>query len=392
MIETGFKFDFFLSFIILFISLIIYGRNVSENKRLNPLKGKIYWKYSLLPFLLYTLIEGLRYGRGRDYLWYKYQYENILSPVVDQEFLFTQISRIFHFIEIPYWGLFMLYAFTWIFCSSVLFSKIPHIAKWGIPLFFLATVGGMESMIRQFFALSFLLPTLYYIPQKKWKPCIILCFISIFIHSASLITIVLYIGIFLIFKREIKLWISIPLYLFFCYVWDISNIGFIADILSLVNLGGNKLASYTENADHWFSADAINIEEYARGAFAKFAATCFELSIFVLGYLSIKKDKYKDIHTIFFYNLFVIGAISYQAVFLFEILRRIFDPLFITWALVTAHIFSTYRFNTKYSLHIKCMQIMILFYILSYFIIKNRVQMPSQMFTWDIGSYTKIIQ
>lgn len=391
MIETGFKFDFLLSFIILFISLIIYGRYVSKNIRLNPIKRKIYWKYSLFPLILYTLIEGLRYGRGRDYLWYKYQYENILSPVVNQEYLFTLISKTFHFIGFPYWTLFMLYAFTWIYCSSFLFSKIPHYAKWGIPLFFLATVGGMESMIRQFFALAFLLPTLYYIPQKKWIPCIILILISISIHTASLITFILFVGVFLIFKSEIKLWISIPLYLFFCYVWDISNIGFIADILSLVNLGGNKLASYTENADLWFSADAVNTEEFARGAFAKFAATCFELSIFILGYLSIKKEKYKNIHAIFFYNLFVIGAISYQAVFTLEILRRIFDPLFIIWGIVVAHIFTKYRLNSKYPLYIKGMQIIIVFYIISYFIIKNRLLIPSQMFIWDIGNYTKII-
>ena len=53
MIETGFKFDFLLSFIILFISLIIYGRYVSKNRRLNPIKRKIYWKYSLFPLILY---------------------------------------------------------------------------------------------------------------------------------------------------------------------------------------------------------------------------------------------------------------------------------------------------------------------------------------------------
>ena len=187
------------------------------------------------------------------------------------------------------------------------------------------------------------------------------------------------------------MWISIPLYLFFCYVWDISNIGFIADILSLVNLGENKLAGYTENADLWFSADGVNMETFARGAFGKFATTCFELSIFILGYLSIKKEIYKNIHAIFFYNLFVIGAISYQAVFTLEILRRIFDPLFIIWGLVVAYIFTKYRFNSKYPLYIKGMQIIILFYIISYFIIKNRLLIPSQMFIWDIGNYTKII-
>ena len=85
MIETGFKFDFLISFIILFISLIVYGRYVFQNRRLSSTKRKIYWKYSLFPLILYTLIEGLRYGRGRDYLWYKYQYENILTPVVNQD-------------------------------------------------------------------------------------------------------------------------------------------------------------------------------------------------------------------------------------------------------------------------------------------------------------------
>lgn len=218
MIETGLKIDYILSFLLLFFSLIIYGKYVTQNQRLKEPQRRISLKYSFFPFLLYTLVEGLRYARGRDYIWYKYQYENILSPVVDQEYLFTFISKTFYIIGIPYWGLFMLYAFTWIYFSSFLFSKTPFIAKWGVPLFFLATVGSMESMIRQFFALAFLLPTLYYIPRKQWKPCIILGAISIFIHSASLITLVLFIGIFFLFKYKNR--ILLPSQMF---IWDIGN-------------------------------------------------------------------------------------------------------------------------------------------------------------------------
>lgn len=393
MIETGFKLDFFITFIFLLISFIKVGKFITKHQNNLSRNNALYWQHCLSTLFLFTIIEGLRYGRGRDYIWYKDQYESILTPLVNQEPIFTLISKSCYFIGIPYWGMFSIYAFTWVGFTFLLFKHNKYLAAWGLPLFFLGSVWNMEAMIRQSFALAFLLPLLNYIPQKQWKKCFILVVISSLIHTASIITAFLFFSIYIIFKKEIKLWISIPIYLFFAYIWDISNINAITDIIGIINLGTNKLASYTENADNWFSSDAINTEEFARGAFAKLAATIFELSIFILGYLSIQKEKGQAFlkKNIFIYNIFVIGSIGLQSVFTLEILRRIFDPLYIMWSLVTANIFYCYQKKTK-NIGILLLKVAIIIYIISYFIIKYRILFPSQMFIWDIGNYNKIIQ
>ena len=393
MIETGFKLDFFITFIILLVSFIRVGQLISKHQNRLSRNNALYWRHCFSTLFLFTIIEGLRYGRGRDYIWYKEQYESILTPLVDQEPIFTLISKSCYLIGVPYWGMFLIYAFTWVMFTFVLFKHNKYLAAWGLPLFFLGSVWNMEAMIRQTFALAFLLPLLNYIPQKQWKKCFILVVIASLIHTASIITAFLFFSIYIIFKKEIKLWISIPMYLFFAYVWDISNIDAVTNIIGLINLGTNKLASYTENADKWFSGDAINAEEFARGAFAKLAATIFELSIFILGYLSLQKEKGQPIirKNIFIYNIFVIGTIGLQSVFTLEILRRIFDPLYIMWSLVAANIFYCYQKKTR-NIGILLLQVAIIVYIISYFIIKYRILFPSQMFIWDIGDYTKIVQ
>lgn len=388
MIETGGKLDYLLTFILLLFWFIYKGIYVKQNRLQLDAHKDLYWIKCFSLIVLYAIIEGLRYGRGRDYVWYKYQYENVLNPVVEQEYLFMLLNKGLAYLDFPYWGIFVVYAIIWIVLSLFFLSKYKYNANWLFVLFFLATVGHTESLIRQFLAIAFLLPFINLLIERKYKSCFCCGIIAIFIHSSSVITIFLYVTIYWLLKKPINLFISISAYLFFSYVWDISKINIITDYVAMIDLGTNRLASYTENADRWFSDEAINAEEFARGGLAKLSATIFEISTIILGKKSIEQlpHKYRK-SAIFFYNTFIIGAICYQAVFTLEIMRRIFDPLYIFWSMVVANILFCYPFKKVDNLNLFCLKALILIYVISYFVIKNRLLISSQMFVWDVGNY-----
>ena len=391
MIETGIKFDFCILFTILFVIFIYAGRHISANSaKIN--NSKSYWHYSFLAIIFYSLIVGLRYARGRDYLWYKFQYENVLNPPVEQEPLFMLFNKIFYFLDFPYWLVFIIYSLIWIYLFFLFFKHFQYLGTWGVPMLFLSSVGFTETAIRQAVAMAFVLPVITSLFEKKWKNACVWSLISILIHTASAITIFLILFVFFFIKRKINVWIAILAYLFFAYIWDVSNIDIIANYISLIDLGSNKMNSYIENSDKWFSSDGINIEEYQQGGFAKFALALFSISVFYLGSKSIDRlSSGKKDNSIFFYNIFIIASIATQAFFMLEILRRMFVSLYIFWAMVVASIFYVYPIKKKKSIRITVIEFIILFYIFSYFIIKNRYLLPSQMFVWDIGEYTHII-
>ena len=190
MIETGIKFDFCILFTILFVIFIYAGRHISANSaKIN--NSKSYWHYSFLAIILYSLIVGLRYARGRDYLWYKFQYENVLNPPVEQEPLFMLFNKIFYFLDFPYWLVFIIYSLIWIYLFFLFFKHFQYLGTWGVPMLFLSSVGFTETAIRQAVAMAFVLPVITSLFEKKWKNACVWSLISILIHTASAITIFL---------------------------------------------------------------------------------------------------------------------------------------------------------------------------------------------------------
>ena len=165
MIETGIKFDFCILFTILFVIFIYAGRHISANSaKIN--NSKSYWHYSFLAIIFYSLIVGLRYARGRDYLWYKFQYENVLNPPVEQEPLFMLFNKIFYFLDFPYWLVFIIYSLIWIYLFFLFFKHFQYLGTWGVPMLFLSSVGFTETAIRQAVAMAFVLPVITSLFEK----------------------------------------------------------------------------------------------------------------------------------------------------------------------------------------------------------------------------------
>ena len=91
--ETGIRIDYVLLLILLFLIFIIYSRLV-VSKEEKSIYERNYWLYAIIPIIAFSLIEGLRYARGVDYIGYVYTYLQSLDPKVENEPLFLSLIHI----------------------------------------------------------------------------------------------------------------------------------------------------------------------------------------------------------------------------------------------------------------------------------------------------------
>ena len=305
-----------LLFLLLFIVYAFWGKN-NANK-----SGVAFWQAAIIPILLFVFITGSRYGWGNDYLWYRLQFEDV--EFIRDQIVFKWLNQFLNFIGLNYVGGFMVYAFIFITCAFVFLRSYGESSMYMYCFLVPAILVSSTSTIRQGVGLAFIFLALEFFNQRKWLLMAFVTLIAFQIHSATILTLLPMLGIFFFLKKPIYLWFSIPLYLFFTFVFDTEKIGFMADILGQIELGNTKFQNYVDRSDRWFGAEAAN-ESYEQGTFALIIMSLFNISLFYLGYLALKVRENKQV--LFIYNSVVLGATMMRAVFFYEILRRIARPL-----------------------------------------------------------------
>ena len=111
--ETGIRIDYVLLLILLFLIFIIYSRLV-VSKEEKSIYERNYWLYAIIPIIAFSLIEGLRYARGVDYIGYVYTYLQSLDPKVENEPLFMLLNKGMLLMDFPYCIAFVVYSLFWI--------------------------------------------------------------------------------------------------------------------------------------------------------------------------------------------------------------------------------------------------------------------------------------
>jgi hypothetical protein len=317
-------------FLILFTGFIIWGKYGSSTK--NEVN---YWMYSLLPILTYSVITGSRYGWGPDYLAYKIRLETALT--YDEEQLgFKWINQTIKLLNIDYVGGFIIYSL--IFMTSC-FILIRSYRKASVYMYYFvipATLLFVTNAIRQGLALSFVFLGLYFLNKKNWFGIVLSVFVGYSIHSSILVTVVIIGAVYLLIKKPIHWIISIPLYLFFTFLFDPARIGFISEYISKYVSFDNSFQSYIDQSDIWFGEEAAT-DIYEQNLFALLTSSLFYISIIYLGYVALKFRSHP--HIVYIYNLVVIGIVMYRVVFTFEILRRIAEPLVMLYFIVLGYAF-----------------------------------------------------
>ena len=281
-----FSFDFVYDTLNIFLLWIMYwvGSQVSKRKH--------YWRYCLLIILFFTLIEGVRYGRGVDYMHYVDVYKYDLE---DNQILFTSLNRFLRSLGVSADYAFMVYAFPFIIGSLVMLKPLKKYACYMFPLFLMSIISIHEAFIRQVLALSFcfmyirlLNEEINAIINRKISINKIICLISLVlvaysIHSVTILAIFV-VTVLMVFIKKPLPWIyTVPLLLLGKFVISKSfDFSYLNDLLSFLGSSSDKFAGYTEDADRWFSAEGMN-DAYTRNGAIEFLETFGCCALLYLG-------------------------------------------------------------------------------------------------------------
>lgn len=375
------KLDYIFLSTLLYVLFGIYGYKASRKNKINFYKN--YWLTVFIPIIFYTLIEGLRYDRGVDYLYYMQRYVSFSKTYLEEPTYFDLFNFGINSMGIPFYGAFIIYSFIFTTCVLFFLKDYREVAHYSFILFLTATLAFSENFISQFFAFSFVFIALKYILRDDWIKFFIFSLIAVLFHSSSAF-ILLIIVLLKIYNKPFNLYLTLSFYVFASLFFEMDNINLLTPYLGIINLGeGNHIQSYFNNTDIWFSKDAIN-SIYKQNVITKTANFLFDVSILICGrqLLYNYKNRKKEQSLVLFYNLFAVGAILFQAFFQIELMRRIAIEMYLFWFIVVAYILYYFQKKRKISPFFKCMLIIILSYIISIYF-KYVFLVQDSLFVWD---------
>lgn len=162
---------------ILLIYFFIAGWLFYKNKNIS------YWPIVLPAMIFYSIMEGLRWKRGTDYM---YNY-NIAKTITNSgDILYDSIAKFLYTNGAPFYVFFILISFTLIFS---LFYFIEPYKKAFIPTIILVygfTMQQSENLMRQYFAISLMLICIRYFIERKYIIALIFYILAFLSHSSVL--------------------------------------------------------------------------------------------------------------------------------------------------------------------------------------------------------------
>lgn len=331
--------DHILLYCLFFIVLFIFSSK--SNKRKTPIN---FWNSAIITILLFIIIEGCRYGRGADYLSYKYRFEHI--DIFEPQKLYLFINQLLNFVGADYVGAFMAYSLVFIVGTFYFIRKSfeKKEAKWMYFFAIISMLFRFESFPKQYLGLPFILCAIPNLFNEKWLKAIVFVVIGLNIHSGLTFFVVAIVGAYFMLKKTLsaKVWLIL---LFIVYY--ILPTGYLADfftsILQSLNLGSilmsDHITSYVENADRWLGTDSI-IESSKQSFLTKTLQFLFESSIIILSSLSLSIKNNQKI--LAFHNITLIGFIFFRMFHGFEIFARLFGQLYIFWFILLGYALYVY--------------------------------------------------
>ena len=340
--------------------------------------------FIVFPIIVYSLIEGLRYGRGNDYFEYKFLYENALSVFnhndENYEYLFTLINYILRGANIPYYGAFIVYSFLTLFFIVLGLRKlsISGICKYALPLFLIATLFQSENIVRQTISFSMCFAAICYFIRGSKITYFVLIALSLGFHNSAIIVFLVSLLLFCVKGKLPPLKLVIILYMI-SWIVGRSILPKFSQIFTVIPLPV-KYERFTYNTDFWFSGEEI-VTQFSTITMAR--SIINSIGILVLGYYIFKKYKKQDLYI--FLNLFIVGAIFNQFTIGVQLLTRI-TTLFYNFQFIVLGLILYYFFKyekLKRNWHTLLVAIVCINQLYNYFIpIFNSA--AGAMFIWDL--------
>lgn len=308
-----------IDFILLYIFLFALFYAISQIRQ--GFLDRNYWQVMLPILLSFTLVIGLRYGWGNDYMSYKYRFEH---PYHDEDPFFGSINGLLGKMGFNYVGAFLTYALM-LCWGGFLYLKSYKNNKYMLALFLPAIFYSATFMIRQGFATSFLFFGFYYLRKRKFLWAGLFLLLAVKTHTGILTVMLLPILFGIIQKwydKPLPYKIVIPVYVVIALAQDASSAWFASHMSDafafLENFG--KFSSYSDRSDYWFGEEGIS-DIYVQSVFTKYITVAYEASVLYLSALALKYRR--EGRVVVFYNTVVVGMFIMRIGFLLEIIHRI---------------------------------------------------------------------
>ena len=341
---------------------------------------KKYWSYAIYPMLVFTFVEGLRWGRGIDWNHYYYEYLYFKNGVpTDFEPLFSLIWGLFAKLGLPYWCVISFSSFLFIFSVFYFFEKFKTYLPIALPFYVFFAFMSAENLIRWYTALSFLFIAFRLIFEKKYTKFFIAFACGTMCHYA----VVLFLPFFLIAlyqKRCLHFAIVIILDIALIIAFDPQFLGRFAKIFDYAILFTDKFARYSVDAEGWLDGSSQSADAIRRLPIVALV-TSIPLLIFTrYGYMRAKKNK----SWVPLYNFFTLGLFAKAVSSGLELASRysyLFEPFF---GLFCAHAIIYLKIKNKGMLEYLFLFIGIVYlaYKMYYFCRPTEIE-KTMLYAWD---------
>lgn len=336
-------FDYTLINLVLLIVFICAGINVAKGTRKFP--------GVLTCILTFSIVLGVRFGRGLDYVHYIHVFNYDLEPT---QVAFTYFNKFLKLFSVSHFAIFFFYALFFITAGLQLVKKFRELDKYLFPFFLIAFICYVEFVIRQSFSFSFvflyIIQLYQYTSKKKGKylvfasVCVILAYS---IHSANLIEIFFITIIYALSRFNFSWKMLVFFYLFSKYfIANMFDFSWLNRIVNFMPNLDSKFVVYTDNANQWFSESAIE-SKYARNYFISILETFANCLLIVLtkkalsraSSLNLQIMQNLELMIVLFY-CFVFGSCFLQMFHNIELFRRLFNPLYYFWCFPLSFVLS----------------------------------------------------
>lgn len=317
----------------------------------------------------FILIEGLRYGRGRDYFHYGNLYLHYKTEGSHQP-LYQLFQSILHEIDftlsfLPYGALFIAISTLFIICFFKFGKLFEKHSKYFFILGILATQYIFEWTIRQGMSFALILVSLYFFENKSNKKALLFIVLGLCMHYGNIFyVLVISLCYYLFSQRPISLKISLPLLFFGTFLSDASStLPYVQIFVSNLNLSflGEGFSHYTTDINRWFSETSI-LEDMQRGILTTIITTLFYASIIIIGYYNHKKYN----RWVYLYNACVISLLIYVPFYLIEIISRIVFPATVLWFIPVALCFHNIPYKQA-PMFLRISYITLIIYLFAYY-------------------------
>lgn len=309
--------DHIILYLILFGASFLWSKANSSNRK----------QLGVIFATLFVFVIGSRTW-GPDYSWYHYKvdYPNDIETKED-EIGFQWLNAVIRCIGLNGDGAFYIYAIILMIGIVSIINSYKENGKYMCLLVIPAVMLETSIHIRQGVAFGFALISLYFLKKGKRLYAILFAFIAFNIHKIIIVLFLFYFICFLLSKKKVPIYIIIVIYTIATFIPQVINPDNFTQYLDVIQIGG-KYDNYINNSDKWLSQDANNAE-WQQSTIALILSFLYDISMFYITNLYLKKQENKEIRTLFY--LFVIGAIFVRFFFLNELLRRTFTLLYILY-------------------------------------------------------------